>query len=204
MITKRLFFAAFMGWALFFGQAYGQTNESVADTIDKRFTTMLETSNNFQGHKVVKTYKITDLQKLTRTQIGQLESRIVELNTKISEQQELLSQNENNLKEVQAELDHVNKTKDELSLFGMNISKDAYQSIIIGIITILVLILVFLVARYRKNQTVTVDARKKLEDTEAEFNAYRQKALETQQKLGRELQDERNKNAQGKNPSLNK
>lgn len=185
----------FVGLFFVLAQTFAQNDLHIADTIDKQFTNILETSNNFQGHKVVKTYKITDLQKFTRTQIGELEERISGLNEEIKNQNEELDRNKKELNDLEAELNHVNQTKDELSLLGMSISKGAYQKIMIGIIIVLILILVVLVYRFRNSKVITQTARKNLDDTEREFEEYRQKALETQQRLGRELQDERNRNS---------
>ena len=40
---------------------------------------------------------------------------------------------------------------------------------------------------------LTKQAKKKLEEVENSFESYKHKALEKEQKLGRQLQDERNK-----------
>ena len=40
---------------------------------------------------------------------------------------------------------------------------------------------------------MTKEAKKRLDDTEKEFDIYKKKALEKEQRLGRLLQDEKNK-----------
>ena len=62
-----------------------------------------------------------------------------------------------------------------------------------GIVGLLLLALLFFIFRYRQSHTHTVEARNKLHSTEKEFDVYREKALEKEQRLGRLLQDERNK-----------
>jgi|SRR5690625_1028223 len=172
----------------------GQSNSPVADSIDKQFESVLETSNNFQDHKVIKIYKISDLRKETIQQINRLSEEIQSLNQENEQQTQALNRAEKELEETQADLIKAEKSKDEFVWLGMNIQKQTYQNVVFGIIIALVLILLILIFQYRKNKRDTLESRKNLDQLETEFDAYRKKALETQQKLGRQLQDERMKN----------
>ncbi|MAM18272.1 MAG: hypothetical protein CME35_04800, partial [Gramella sp.] len=57
----------------------------------------------------------------------------------------------------------------------------------------LLLLLIVLFIKFKSSHTATREARQKLQETEKEFDTYRSKALEKEQRLGRMLQDERNK-----------
>lgn len=172
----------------------GQINTSVADSLDKQFEEMIKSSNNFQEYKVVKLYKISDLRTATLQQINRLSDQIETLNEKNEQQAQELVQIENNLEQTNTDLEKAEKSKDEFTWLGMRIQKDSYQKVVYGIIILLGLLLVFLIFRYRKNKAETIESKKNLDQMGAEFDEYRKKALETQQKLGRQLQDERLKN----------
>jgi|GEM_PF-2278003 len=180
-----------IGLLLISTNTIGQTNTSVADSIDEQFEEMIESSNNYQDYKVVKLNKISNLRAETLKQINRLSEEIETLNEKNEQQAQELVQIENKLETSNADLEKAEKRKDEFTWLGMQIQKGSYQNMVYGIIILLVLILLFLIVRYRNNKAETIESRKKLAEVEAEYDEYRKKALETQQKLGRELQDER-------------
>ena len=53
--------------------------------------------------------------------------------------------------------------------------------------------LIFFIFKFKGSNAHTQEARQKLADVESEYEEYRKKALEKEQKMGRLLQDERNK-----------
>jgi len=61
---------------------------------------------------------------------------------------------------------------------------------IIGILLSGLLLFIF---RFKNSNTLTRQAKIKLDELELDFEDYKRKALEKEQKLGRQLQDERNK-----------
>ncbi len=76
---------------------------------------------------------------------------------------------------------------------GMPLSKASYNTIMWSIVGVLVVALAFFVFRYKKSHIHTSEARKNLAEVEKEFDAYRVKALEKEQRLrttstGREKQ----------------
>ena len=62
-----------------------------------------------------------------------------------------------------------------------------------GIVATLIIALLFFIFRFNKRNTQTTEAKNNLLQTEKEFEDYRAKALEKEQRLGRLLQDERNR-----------
>ena len=72
-------------------------------------------------------------------------------------------------------------------------TKTGYNTILWSIITGLLAFLLFFIYRFKASNTITKQANALLADTEAEFENYKAKALEREQKVRRELQDELNK-----------
>ena len=75
----------------------------------------------------------------------------------------------------------------------MPLTKGTYMAMMWGIVAILILALVFFIYKFKNSNAVTKEAKKRLDDTEKEFDTYKKKALEKEQRLGRLLQDEKNK-----------
>jgi Skp family chaperone for outer membrane proteins len=133
------------------------------------------------------------LKESTNRHIANLESEINSQQKTIDEQNSEIEELQSNLQSTQENLDNVNAEKDSINFLGMPFSKGGYMMLMWGIVGLLVLALLFFIYRYKNSNATTREARKRLDETEREFDAYRTKALEKEQKLGRMLQDERNK-----------
>lgn len=196
METRGLFLTLFALFILIADQVSGQTATAVADTIDNQFVEMIKTSPSYKDNKVVKNSKIAELRKNTHQQIRGLEKKISQLNDSIYKQNKCLFGYKNDIKRANEELNEIKQSKNKLSLFGIMISKSLYQTVILVVFIVLLLLLIIFIYKFKSNYKHTAEAHQKLKETNREYDEYRQKALQTQQKLGRQLQDERNKNSQ--------
>lgn len=171
-----------------------QASQSVAETVDVEFEKLIKESNNFQSYKVVKLDRLLELQRDTKKQIGSLESEIGQLNTQITDLQKQLDQSVKDLEKTNSSLKAAEKSRNEFSFLGIKMMKTTYQIIVIFIIVILLGSLILFFGKFKTSNKGTIKAQNDLRDLQADYDEYRKKALETQQKLGRQLQDERNKN----------
>lgn len=162
-------------------------------TIDENFEELITTSNNFKGYKVVDTEQLTKLQKLTSSRIAELKEEIAASKEATSAHEAQVAQLRAELESMEAQLNAVTSEKDNISFMGMSLSKAGYNTTMWSIIGILVLALALFVVRFKRSHIHTQEARKNLNEMEKEFDAYRVKALEKEQRLGRLLQDEKNK-----------
>lgn len=162
-------------------------------TIDENFSELITNSNNFKGYKVVDTDQLTKLQKLTSNRIAELKEEIAASKEATAAQEAKMAQLRDELESMEAQLNTVTSEKDNISVLGMSVSKASYNTIMWSIVGVLVLALVLFVVRFRRSHVHTTEARKNLAELEKEFDAYRAKALEKEQRLGRLLQDEKNK-----------
>jgi hypothetical protein len=83
--------------------------------------------------------------------------------------------------------------ENNIGFFGLQISKTTYSAIVWLIILALVLLLAFFIFKFYNNINITKTATSNLTDVEKEFELFRKKSLEREQKLRRQLQDEINK-----------
>jgi len=163
--------------------------------INDAFTKLIEDSNDYQGYKVVDYNDLTTLKKNTLEFISFLKNEITTQKNSINQQQEETAKLRADLEETQQKLADVTAEKDAITFLGIPFSKGSYMALMWGIVAVLVIALLFFIFRYKKGHADTSEARNKLSTTEKEFEIYRAKALEKEQRLGRLLQDERNKSS---------
>lgn len=163
------------------------------NTINQQFEDMMESSNNFQEYKVVKRTTLDRLQANTQDSINAFKAEVSTFNGQLKERNNKISSLNTSLKETKNTLEETRQNVASISFLGIQMSKSGYKTLMWIIVAILALALVFFIIRYRGSNAHTVAARKKLAELEYEYDDFRKKSLEKEQRLGRQLQDERNK-----------
>lgn len=174
-------------------KAVDPTNSQGPQTIDEQFENVIKSSNSFEDYKVIKKYKINQLKENTNKHIIDLNNQIGTLNEKIEMQSKEISKLKASLSNTEITLEDTNKEKDSMKFFGSQMSKSSYNTMVWSIAGVLLLGLLFFIFRFKNSNILTKQAQKKLNEVEQDFEDYKRKALEKEQKLGRQLQDERNK-----------
>ena len=87
----------------------------------------------------------------------------------------------------------VTKEKDSIKLFGMILSKTGYNSILWTIIAALTALLALFISKFKSSNAITIEANKNKVEIEKEYDEHKERSLEREQLLRRELQDELNK-----------
>ena len=162
-------------------------------TIESQFDYLYKKSGSYQEYKVVK--KVF-YQKIKGNVLDSLKSLKKELNmtkqTVIAQDSEI-NNLKTNLKTTNDNLTNVTKEKDNIKFLGISMTKGAYNTILWSIIIGLMALLAFFVFKFKTSNTITKQANELLAETEEEFDQYKAIALEREQKVRRELQDELNK-----------
>jgi hypothetical protein len=84
---------------------------------------------------------------------------------------------------IRADLDQMTKTKNSISLMGIEINKKAYNAVLWTIIVTLAGLLTAGFMAYQRNHKVTVHTRKECEELKKEFEAYRKASREAREKM---------------------
>lgn len=176
-----------------FSNLFGQTQPETDSPIKNQFEEIIKKSSNYKSYEVVKQETMYGLRDNTLKRIDGLKGKIEEGNRAIDSLNGELSQLNSKLSSVQAELDAANSEKASISFFGVPTGKTTYKTTMWGIVIVLGLLLALFIYKFKNSDLLTKEAQKNQAETEAEFEEFRQKALEKQQELGRKLQDERNK-----------
>jgi septal ring factor EnvC (AmiA/AmiB activator) len=97
------------------------------------------------------------------------------------------------LANTESTLTATNEEKDNISLLGAQMSKASYKVLMWSIVAGLLALLLFFIYKFKGSNSSTREAKLKLDEVETEFEDHRRNALEREQKVRRQLQDELNK-----------
>ncbi len=191
---KSLLFTALCVFSFSILSAQDEDNLSLNEgTIDNQFEYVIQKSNSFQDFKVVKKTWMYDLKAHTMDSLQAIRKSLVDTQAIVDTQASEISELQGNLSNTKKDLDNTISEKDSMSLFGAQMSKSGYSSLMWAIIGILLILLLFFIYRFKNSNAVTRQAKISLAETEEEFEEHRRIALEREQKVRRQLQDEINK-----------
>ena len=179
---------------LFTATIFSQETTTQKNTVDTQFRTLYKNSNNYQEYKVIKKSTYGALHNNVLDSIKNFKTQINNKNALINSQKSSIAKLEKNNKEINTKLTTSINKGDSIDLFGFQLAKGTYSIILFAIILLSVIALSFFVYKFKNSSVITTEAQSNLEDVENEFNLFRKKSLEREQKLRRELQDEIIKN----------
>lgn len=167
-------------------------------TIDNQFEYVLRKSGNFKGtngqaYEAVKRSMFFTLRAHTIDSLNTLKSKLENSKNTTETQQKEINALKTKLNSTQSTLEATNSEKNSMSLLGMQMSKTNYNVLMWTIIAALLALFILFVYKFKSSNAVTRDAKKALQEIEDEFDEHRRIALEREQKVRRQLQDEINK-----------
>jgi len=162
-------------------------------SIDNQFEYVIRRSNNYQEFKVVKKTWLTTLKAHTIDSLNAVHKDLADTKARVDMQAQEISDLKASLESTQTNLETTRNEKDNISLFGMQMSKGSYKTIMWVIIAFLLILLGLFIYKFKNSNDITRQAKKNLADIEDEFEEHRKTAVEREQKVRRQLQDEINK-----------
>jgi septal ring factor EnvC (AmiA/AmiB activator) len=165
--------------------------------ISNQFDYISKRSGNYRAdgvrYEVVKETNLYKLRKNVLDTLAAVSKKTAELKATIAEHETTITSLNNKLEETTTSLAAVSEEKDNMSLLGAQVSKGTYNIILWAIIGALFLFLGLFIYRFRNSNILTQEAKQNLSELELEYEDHRRRALEREQKISRQLQDERNK-----------
>jgi len=182
------------------GNVFGQSATRVppkgsltSGTIDSQFVYLYAISRTQNGIEHVRIPNLEQIRKNVADTILALTREITDLKTREGNEQAAMAAISDSLVLVRGELQTAQQEKDSFSFIGISLQKSTYSLIMWGIVLLLAIALATFIYRFNQSHVVTRDTRKAITDLQDEFDQHRKKALEKEQKLKRQLQDEINK-----------
>jgi len=162
-------------------------------TIDNQFEYVIRRSNSYQEFKVVKKTWLYELKAHTLDSLNAVHKELSDTQATVANQSKEIDQLKTDLANTKTNLENTNQEKDSMALFGIQMSKGGYNALMWTIIAALLVLLMFFIYKFKNSNATTKQAKKTLLETEEEYEEYRRNALEREQKVRRQLQDELNK-----------
>ena len=170
-----------------------QEEKQYPATIEGQFDELVDKSGNWEKFKLVKKESIYTFKKSLLDSLSGQKTLLREKLDTISAQSSRIKELNLNIQNLQSELDKEKNRNDSIDFLGITIEKGVYSIIVWGIIVILAILLVVFISRFTSSNSITRGALKDLEDLQNEYEEYRTKAIEREQNVRRQLQDEINK-----------
>ena len=174
-----------------------ESTEETDNTLRGQFEELERKSGNYRANGIqYEVVKITDLYKTKDNVFDSIDTAnktIKDLSATITANDAEIESLNGKLQETTNKLNSVTEEKDSISFFGILISKGTYNFILWSIIFGLLLLLLFFIYRFRNSNFLTQQAKSALAELEDEYQNHRRRALEREQKISRQLQDELNK-----------
>ncbi|MBO3117328.1 tRNA (guanine-N1)-methyltransferase [Winogradskyella sp. DF17] len=163
-------------------------------TIDNQFEYVIQRSNRYQEFKVVKQTWLYALKAHTLDSLKALHKELSDTQAIVDGQASNIETLQTNLANTQTTLEETEEEKNNMMLFGVQMGKTNYNILMWSIIAALLSLLLFFIYKFKNSNALTREAKLKLDEVETEFEEHRRTALEREQKVRRQLQDELNKN----------
>ncbi|MDB4198915.1 hypothetical protein N9752_01115 [Polaribacter sp.] len=190
MKTHLSLFIAILLISISFAQKTKDTEEiSIRGEFDKLY----RVSTNYKGYKVINKEKFLDLKQQVLDSSKASQNLLIEKNNLLKASRLDSKKNKDLLTLTKLKLETALKKENSISFFGIQLSKFIYNLLLWTLISLLIVLLIYLSFKFQKNNFITKRAAQNLKDVEHEYEQYRKKALEREQKLRRTLQDEINK-----------
>lgn len=184
---------AFFCTSLSFSQNKENKEQDQQPSAIKNLETLVDKSNNYQQYKVVEKVEINAAIKNVFTAFDVLKTDISSLKDSIQSQDKQIQSLITEVSGLNKELSGLQNKKDEIVFLEMPLTKSNYKTITWSIMAVLIILLFLFIFKYNRSNLLTKEAKQNLKNLGADHESYKRISLEKQQKLGRELQDEKNK-----------
>lgn len=162
-------------------------------TIANQFQFIMAHSNTYQNNKVVKRSWLNTIKAHVLDSLKTLQKDLSSEQLLVGTQKDEIEGLKSKLASANERADSLDKEKGSISFLGSQMNKSAYKGLVWTIMAGLLGTLLFFLYRFRQSNVITVDTKKNLAELQDEFEAYKKRALEREQKVRRELQNVLNK-----------
>ena len=190
MMKTRIYILLF---SLTVSLSFSQENKDTKESIENQFEEIYKKSNSYQAYKIIKKRYYQDLKQNTLDSLERSKKIISDKDRLLFTQKNKLKKDSILLSKTTLELKDSIKREKSISFLGILVSKKFYNLLLWGIVIILLMSLSLFIVKFIRNNRTTKKAQRNVIDLEEEFELFRKKSVQREQKLRRQLQDEINK-----------
>ncbi|MDP6921769.1 MAG: hypothetical protein QGH06_02230 [Lutibacter sp.] len=180
-----------------FSTAYvaAQSNRKFIDTgsVNSQFDYLVNNAEQYKHYLVIRRQwmeklaaNVTDSLEASRKEIALAKQRIGEYETS-------LGALKLDLKKADTVRAKLLEEKQQISFLNIGMSKGLFKGLSLTVIGVLIFLLIVFIDRFQRGNSLTKSTLSRLRELENDFDNFRKKAMEREQKVGRRLQDEINR-----------
>jgi hypothetical protein len=173
-------------FTIFWMKSAGQT--AVPDALNggsltEQMKYLEEKTRIYENYRAIREDMFQKIKINTIDSINSAKSRIAELVAITRIMNSKVDSLNKSLVETKDELDKMTRTKNSISVLGIEINKVTYNTIMWIIVASLVFLLLVGFLAFKRNLTITRNTRKDLDELKTEFENYRQKSRLEREKM---------------------
>jgi len=174
---------------------FSQSTKKFIDSgsVSHQFDNLIKNSNRYQEYKVVKKDWLFKLKSNVTDSISGYKKELSSTYTTINSQNKSVDSLKLALDTSKDSISNLSGQIESISLFGIQFKKGTFKTILFSIIGLLAVLLIAFISKFKQSNTITTEVKNSLSELDEEFETHRKKALEREQKVRRQLQDELNK-----------
>ncbi|MFY7743331.1 MAG: tRNA (guanine-N1)-methyltransferase [Flavobacterium sp.] len=180
-----------------FGNAQTASKDSLPASINgnlnQQFDYVFQKSNSFQEYKVIKKEYFALLKENSTDSVNRFKKELEQLKGNFLAYDKNLQSLKDTLATTKSSLEEVKNAQNNMNFFGISVAKSSYSMIMWGIVLALLFLSLIILFRFKNAKTIANESLRNFEKLEEDFEDFKRKSLEKEQKLGRQLQDEINK-----------
>jgi len=158
--------------------AQSSKNRAILDTgtVEAQLEYVIDDANVYNEYKVIKIPYIQKLKKNIRDSLHAVHKENAQYKAAVSEKNKTIDTLQAQLQKTKTELTEAIRTKNSLSILGIQLDKTYYNSMMWIIILALGGLLGFGVVLYKRNNSITVKTKNELNELKSIHDEYRNKA----------------------------
>lgn len=189
--TSLSFILTIVTLALFGQQLTLQQKLKTDLSLNQQFQVLLTQSKNFSGDfKLVRQSNIEIIQRNVADSLSHYTKEIATLKNTSSSSVEQVKSLKDSVQTLSQDLNIEKQKTSSISFLGIDFAKSSYHTMVWTIIAILAVGLFIFLFSFKKAKVDAVEHQKTAEEFQNELQMFKKKALETEQKLKRQLLDE--------------
>ena len=166
---------------------------SINGNLNQQFDYVFQKSNSFQEYKVIKKEYFALLKENSTDSVNRFKKELEQLKGNFLAYDKNLQSLKDTLATTKSSLEEVKNAQNNMNFFGISVAKSSYSMIMWGIVLALLFLSLIILFRFKNAKTIANESLRNFEKLEEDFEDFKRKSLEKEQKLGRQLQDEINK-----------
>jgi hypothetical protein len=158
-------------------------DELLTNTIEGQINYLEEHTRIYEDYRAIREDMFQKINNNVLDSLKGYKNEITGLTNNLSRLNSIKDSIDNSLVETKADLREVTRTKNSISLLGLEINKILYNSIMWLIIAALIILLVLGYIVFKRNRIITIRTREEINNLKEEFEEYRQSSRRAREKM---------------------